>query len=128
MERSHRSPNERYTRDALTKERFKLRNKIERIAGIPFALLGLAWLNLLIIFMMHGGEGFLQAISAIWILFQAELLTKIYLSPSAGLYFRKNPVMAASAIIPVLRILTLLKYISVISTSRKNHRSKLKQL
>jgi hypothetical protein len=112
MENSPKSHYQLYTKDLLTKERFKLRNKIDRMARIPFAILGLIWSNLLILFIMNDGSGLLETASAIWILFQAELMIKSYLSPSAFLYFRKNPLMAASAIIPALRILTFIRFIS----------------
>jgi hypothetical protein len=112
MENSLKSRYQLYTKDILTKERFKLRNKIDRMARIPFAVLGLIWFNLLILFIMNDASGLLETVSAIWILFQGELMIKSYLSPSALLYLRKNPLMAVSAIIPVLRILTLIKFIS----------------
>jgi hypothetical protein len=112
MENSRKSHYQLYTKDILTKERFKLRNKIDRTTRIPFAILGLIWFNLLILSTKHDGYGLPETVSAIWILFQAELLIKSYLSPSAFLYFRRNPLMAASAIIPLLRILTLIKFIS----------------
>jgi hypothetical protein len=111
MGKSIKSQNQRYTRDAFIKERFKLRNKIDRVVEIPFAILGLIWFNLLIFYMLYEQSGFLESVSAIWILFQSELLLKIYLSPSARIYFKRNPVVAASAIFPVVRVLRLYRYI-----------------
>jgi hypothetical protein len=123
MENFPKSHYQLYTKDILTKERFKLRNKIDRITRIPFAIIGLIWFNLLILYTMHEGYGLLETVSAISILFQAELMIKSYLSPSAFLYFRKNPLMAASAIIPVLRILMLIKLIPA-DTAKRNYQPK----
>jgi hypothetical protein len=123
MERSSRTHYHLYTRDALTKEKFKLRNKIDRAANIPFAILGFIWLNLLVFYMIMGNEVFLKGASVIWILFQAELLIKIYLSPSAKVYFKSNPATTASAIIPLLRILSLFNFVAA-RKQLKNYQQK----
>ncbi|HXA02078.1 MAG TPA: hypothetical protein VNW99_08825 [Cytophagaceae bacterium] len=126
MEKPPKSHNQQYLRSLLTKEKFKLRNKIDRLAGIPFALLGFIWFNLLVFYMIYKQDSFLEGASAIWILFQAELILKIYLSPSTGtgLYFKKNPVVAVSAIIPAIRVIHLYRYTIFSESRRKNQRQK----
>jgi hypothetical protein len=127
MEGSHKSHYKQYTADALVKERFKLRNRIDKTMDIPFAVLGLIWLNLLIVLMIYEDNMLWQGATGIWLLFQTELLIKVYLSPSAMLYFRKNPLKVASSMIPALRILIFLEYIPH-SARRRKYPSKLKQL
>jgi voltage-gated potassium channel len=112
MESHFKIHDQQYLRSPLIKERFKLRNKIERIANIPFAILGFIWFNLLILSLIYAEDSysFLRGASSIWILFQVELMIKIFLSPSAFFYCRKNPLSAVSAIIPVVRVAYLYRY------------------
>ena len=110
MERTIKSHNQQYIYNPLIKERLKLRNKVESLIAVPFAILGLIWFGLLIFYMIYGQDHSLKGASIIWILFQVELMLKIYLSPSANVYFKKNPAVAVSAIIPVVRVMQLYRY------------------
>jgi hypothetical protein len=109
MEKSYKVYADQYTRSPLVKERFKLLKKIENIAEIPFAILGLVWINLLIFYTIYGHNNLIEFSSAILILFQFELIIKIYLAPSALIYIKKNPAGVASAMFPFIRFVQTLQ-------------------
>lgn len=115
------SPEER----RLTEEREEAVRGLEDWLDPAMAVLGLAWLVLLIIDMTRGLSPFLSLVNYfIWALFVLDFGVRFWVAPRKGLYIRRNLLTAVSLAVPALRMfralraLRMLRYARVARTTR----------
>jgi voltage-gated potassium channel len=109
----------------LSEDREEAVRGLEEWLDPIMAVLGLAWLVLMIIEMTRGLNRFLLSINYfIWTLFIIDFFIRMTLAPRRFPYLRKNWLTAISLVIPALRIfrvlraLRALQYASVARTTR----------
>jgi voltage-gated potassium channel len=87
---------------------------LERRLELPLAVLGLAWLVLLIVELVHGPNPFLMgAGGAIWAVFIIDFLAKFILAPRKIAYLRSDWLMALSLAVPALRVFGVVRAVTV---------------
>lgn len=89
---------------ASTAERWSVLEQLDEWLRVPMAILGLAWL-LLVLVELVWGESQLFAIAGtiIWIVFIAEFGIRLLLAPDRSTFLRRNWLTAIALIVPALR-------------------------
>jgi len=78
------------------------------------AVLGLVWVILLIIELVHGSSPFLVgAGAAIWTLFILDFLIKFTISPHKISYLKSNWLLALSLVVPALRVFRVVRALTL---------------
>ena len=94
--------------EALNRERRELLAQVEVWLETPLLVLGFAWLGLLVAELVWGLSPLLEAAgTAIWALFIADFLLRLFLSPDKRSYLRRNWLTALSLLVPALRLFRL---------------------
>jgi voltage-gated potassium channel len=97
-------------RQALSRERWQLLDRLIDVFELPMALLGLTWLALIVIEFTRGLSPFLESVStAIWIMFVADFAAEVIVAPQRLEYLRRHWLVALSLALPVLRVFRLVR-------------------
>ncbi len=89
----------------LLRARLQILHQVERALDIPMAVLGLVWLALMVVDLVHGlgrAGGFVT--TSIWVAFVADFLLRFMLAPKKTRFLRKNWLSAIALLLPALRI------------------------
>lgn len=106
-------------KDALRKERFELLRRVEKAMEGPMAFLGFVWLVLLIVEFLNGLTPALEFLSiAIWIVFIADFLIKLFLAPEKFSFLKKNWLTILSLAIPALRLVRFARLLRAVRSLR----------
>lgn len=88
------------------RQRQLLLARLKRWLDRPMSVLGLAWLVLLMVDLLHGLPRGLQVLSnAIWVVFIVDFVVEFLLAPRKLAYLRRNWLTALSLLAPALRFL-----------------------
>jgi voltage-gated potassium channel len=86
-------------------KRYRLLVKINRFTEIPLIILGFGWLLLLVIELIWQLTPALrQIVTAIWIIFIADFIIKLIITPERWQFLAKNTLTIISLFIPAFRI------------------------
>lgn len=92
------------------RERWRILVTIARLLDPLMVILGLIWLVLLIVELMHGLTPALnRVVMAIWILFIADYVLRLIIAPDRGLYLKKNWLNLIALIVPAFRALRIVR-------------------
>ncbi len=99
------SPSESETRVAVLKGRLRILHTVEKALDMPMAMLGGAWLALMVSELVWGLNEFGQKIATvIWLAFIVDFLLRLLLAPRRLRYLRRNWLTVIALILPALRI------------------------
>lgn len=95
---------------ALSRNRLQLLHRMNKVAETPMALLGLAWLCLMVIDLISGLSATGQNITTIiWVIFIADFILRLTLAPRKMVYIRKNWLTVIALILPALRVVRFVR-------------------
>jgi voltage-gated potassium channel len=104
---------------ALNRQRMLLLLRLKRWLDPPMAVLGLAWLVLLVIDLLRGLDPLLQTVSnAIWAVFVIDFVVEFALAPRKLPYLRHHWLTALSLLAPALRFLRIARLARVVRSLR----------
>ena len=104
---------------ALSRNRLQLLHRINKVAETPMALLGLAWLCLMVIDLTSGLGATRQNITTIiWVIFIADFILRLTLAPRKMVYIRKNWLTVIALILPALRVVRFVRVLRGLSRLR----------
>jgi len=90
-------------------ERQRTLEQLEDWLGTPMQVLSLAWLAIVVTELVRGTGALLTTIgTAIWIVFIAEFLLRLYLAPDKRPFLRRNWLTVVSLVVPALRLVRAL--------------------
>lgn len=116
QEAAARQPGARF---ALTRNRLQLLHKVSRMAETPMALLGLAWLCLMVVDLVRGlGQTGQSIATLIWIIFIADFAIRFTLAPRKLAYIRTNWLTVVALILPALRVVRFVRLLRSLSRLR----------
>lgn len=106
-------------RQALDHQRHELLRHLSDTLEIPMAVLGLAWLILLIVDLVRGLTPFMQAtVDTIWIIFILYFLLEFFLAPDKWEYLKRNSLTVISLFVPALRVLRFVRILRALRVLR----------
>lgn len=112
-------PPSRSSKQRLDGQRWRLVLQLDRSLELPLALLGFAWLALLVLELVRGETPLAsRATQAIWIVFIADFTVRLLLAPRRLRYLQRNWLTAVSLLIPALRVLRWLRLLHVVRAAR----------
>lgn len=86
---------------------------------VPMLVLGIIWLGLLLVELVHGLSPLLEALgTAIWIVFVLDFLLEFVLAPGKWAYLRRNWLTAVSLLAPALRVFRVLRVARALRATR----------
>jgi voltage-gated potassium channel len=89
---------------ASTAERWGVLEQLDEWLRLPMAILGLAWLLLVLAELVWGGSRLFEtAGTIIWIIFIAEFAIRLLLAPDRATFLRRNWLTIIALIVPALR-------------------------
>jgi voltage-gated potassium channel len=89
---------------ASTAERWGVLEELDDWLRLPMAILGLAWLLLVLAELVWGGSQLFEvAGTIIWIIFIAEFAIRFLLAPDRSAFLRRNWLTIVALIVPALR-------------------------
>lgn len=92
-------------KQALTRERYKLLRRVERLMEGPMIILGFVWLVLLVIELVWKlTPTLLWLTNTIWIIFILDFLVKLILAPIKREFLKANIITIVSLLVPALRV------------------------
>lgn len=94
---------------ASAPERWNVLEELDQWLRLPMALLGLAWLVVVVVELLWGENQLLSLVgTSIWIIFIAEFGLRILLAPDRGTFVRRNWLTAIALVVPALRFVRAL--------------------
>ena len=100
-------------------ERWQALRDLEGWLERPMMLLGVAWLALLVVELVHGLSPALEwAATAIWIVFIADFALRLALAPDRRAYLARNWLTVVSLLVPALRLFRALRALRVLRAGR----------
>lgn len=91
---------------ASTAERWDVLEQLDEWLRLPMAILGLAWLILVLAELVWGGSQLFEvAGTIIWIIFIAEFAIRLLLAPDRYTFLRQNWLTIIALVVPALRFL-----------------------
>lgn len=108
------------TADAIVRrQRWVLLRRLEVALEIPMVVLGLVWLVLLVVDLLHGLSRNLQLLGiAIWILFIVDFAIKLLLAPAKMKFLARNWMTVLALLLPALRVLRIFRALRVLKAAR----------
>lgn len=105
--------------EARPSERWRALHELEDWLDVPMAVLGLAWLVLLVLELTRGLSATLQTLSLIiWGIFLLDFALRLALAPDRPAYLKRNWLTALALAIPALRVARLLRVLRVVRFAR----------
>ena len=109
----------RGTAFALSRNRLQILHKINGALETPMALLGLAWLCLMVLDLTRGlGTSGENVTTAIWVVFIVDFAIRLILAPRKLVYIRKNWLTVIALLLPALRVLRFARVLRGLSRLR----------
>lgn len=103
----------------LDRQRWRLLHQIDRWLSGPLAVLGLAWLVLLVIELVRGANPLLERTTlSIWIVFILEFALRFWIAPRKLLYLRRNWLTIIALAIRALRVVRAFRALMVLRAAR----------
>jgi voltage-gated potassium channel len=110
---------EKLIRRGIVGERESLLRRLDARLEMPMAMLGLAWLALLIVDLTRGLTPGLSQISGfIWAVFGVDFLIKFVLAPRKTAFLRRHWLTALSLLLPAIRIARLVRVLRFARAAR----------
>lgn len=107
------------TKFALSRHRLLLLKKINDWSETPMALLGLAWLCLMVIDLTRGlGSTGDNLTTVIWIIFIVDFVIGLVLAPRKMAFIRRNWLTVIALILPALRVVRFIRVLRGLSRLR----------
>jgi voltage-gated potassium channel len=104
---------------ATPSTRWAVLHDLEDWLETPMLILGFAWLVLLVVELTRGISRPLEIVgTGIWIVFIADFLLRLWLSPDRRLYVRRNWLTALSLLLPALRVVRLVAAVRLARAAR----------
>ncbi|WP_300975174.1 ion transporter [Sphingomonas sp. LHG3406-1] len=89
---------------ASAAERWSVLEELDEWLRLPMALLGLAWLLIVVAELLWGENALLSlASTAVWVIFIAEFALRLLLSPDRSSFLRRNWLTIFALVVPALR-------------------------
>lgn len=89
---------------ASAAERWSVLENLDDWLRLPMALLGLAWLLIVVAELLWGENALLSlASAAVWVIFIAEFALRLLLAPDRSSFLKRNWLTVIALIIPALR-------------------------
>ncbi len=108
--------------EVFDQDRYELLQQIDQALNIPMAILGFAWLGLLVFELLWGLTPALETLlAAIWIAFIVDFLLKLFLAPKKAEFAKSNWITVIALIVPafrVFRVLSVLRFARGIALTR----------
>jgi voltage-gated potassium channel len=105
--------------DMLRRERWRLLVNVVRGVEPLMALLGIVWLLLVVLEFTRGLGTLATTLSrAIWMLFVADFLARLFIAPDKLLYLRRQWLVALSLALPALRFARFIRVLRVARVAR----------
>jgi voltage-gated potassium channel len=118
MEASLRKP-ARSAESIVRRQRWVLLRRVEAALEIPMVVLGLVWLALLVVDLLHGLSRSLELIGiAIWIIFIVDFVIKLLLAPAKMKFLARNWLTVLALLLPALRVLRIFRALRVLQPAR----------
>lgn len=103
----------------IERERWRALRQIEEWLELPMAVLGLAWLVLLILELTRGLSPMLRDVGTlIWVLFVLDFLARLALAPAKLRYLSRNWLTLISLLLPALRFMRAARALLLLRASR----------
>lgn len=103
----------------LSTARAEMTRRAENWTDLPMAVLGAAWLVLLVFELLRGATAATEtATTAIWIIFIAEFAFRFLIAPRKGWFLKRNWLTALSLALPALRVFRFARIIRVLRAGR----------
>lgn len=89
----------------VAKNRLRILHRLESALETPMAILGVAWLGLMVVEFVRGLGGFgANLVTVIWVLFILDFLLRFALAPRKLVFLRRNVLTAVALLLPALRM------------------------
>ncbi len=96
--------------EEFNQNRYELLQQLEVFLNLPMAILGFAWLALLLADLVWGLTPNLETLlGTIWIIFIADFLIELLLAPKKGPFLKANWLTIIALIVPAIRIFRVLR-------------------
>lgn len=106
-------------KQVLDDQRYELLQHLSDLLETPMVVLGLTWLVLLIVDLVHGLNPFLQAaVTVIWGIFVLYFLLELVLAPRKWEYLERNWLTVVSLFVPALRVFRIVRIVRVARLAR----------
>lgn len=106
-------------KEALSRERNALLDRLDNALETPMIILGLVWLVLLVIELTSSLNPVLQTLSnVIWVVFILDFGIKFTLAPRKIPFLKKNVLTVISLVLPALRILRITRVFRLLRAVR----------
>jgi voltage-gated potassium channel len=103
----------------VERQRWRLLSNLVRAADGPLAVLGLLWLVLIVVDLVHGLSPLLDRLSLIvWALFAFQFAAEFTIAPRKLVYLRHHWLAAASLAVPALRVARVARAVRVVRMAR----------
>lgn len=94
----------------FNQNRYELLQQLEELLNLPMAILGFAWLALLVADLVWGLTPNLETLlSTIWIIFIANFFIELLIAPKKSAFLKSNWLTIMALIIPAIRIFRVLR-------------------
>lgn len=106
-------------RFAIARQRLQILRRIERGLETPMALLGIAWLGLLVLELVRGldSRGQLMVL-VIWAIFVLDFLLRLVLAPRKWHFLRRHWLTLLALLLPALRLFRVVRLLRVLARLR----------
>lgn len=96
--------------EEFSQNRYELLQQLEDFLDLPLAILGFAWLALLVADLVWGLTSALETLLVtIWIIFVADFLLELLLAPKKGFFLKANWLTIIALIVPAVRVFRILR-------------------
>jgi voltage-gated potassium channel len=96
--------------EEFNQNRYELLQQLEELLNLPMAILGFAWLALLLAELVWGLTPNLETLLIIiWIIFIADFFIELLLAPKKSAFLKANWLTIIALIVPAIRVLKVLR-------------------
>ena len=96
--------------EEFNQNRYELLQQLEELLDLPMAILGFAWLALLVADLVWGLTPALETLlGTIWIIFIADFFIEFMLAPKKGAFLKANWLTIIALIVPAVRVFRILR-------------------
>lgn len=104
---------------ALSRHRLQLLRRVSEMSETPMALLGLAWLSLMVIDLTRGlGSTGQNLTTVIWIIFIIDFVIRLTLAPRKLAYIRQHWLTVIALVLPALRVVRFVRVLRSLARLR----------
>ena len=96
--------------EEFSQNRYELLQQLEDFLNLPMAILGFAWLALLVADLVWGLTPALETLFVtVWIIFVADFLLELLLAPKKSFFLKANWLTIIALIVPAVRVFRVLR-------------------